>query len=156
MRTVARVLVLAIAGATAVAAPAVSAPARAADVGTVTGRILISPVAISLVIQPPTAKAGTWIGAHVTVSNLGQTPLGKVAVRLRVPDAIALRPATARRVPQLQPGASTALDWSICGRRPGAYLVFAEAIVNGVAIDSPVRLVTVTSGTGSCGPSHRK
>jgi uncharacterized membrane protein len=148
------VLLLAVAGATAASAPLASAPARAASSGTVTGRILISPVAIDLVLQPSTARAGTSITAHVTVTNLGQALLARVAVRLRAPDGIAIRPSPSRLVRRLSPASSSTLDWSLCGRRPGAYLVFAEAMVDGVAVDSPVRLLTVTSGAGTCGGSR--
>lgn len=143
-------LLRAIALAVACAVPA-SGAAQAATEGTVTGQVLISPIAIGLAIHPSTVPAGTWASAHVSVTNQGKTALVKVAIRLRVPDGVAIKPAPSSLIRQLGASASVGLDWSLCGRRPGAYLVFAEATVNGIAIDSPVRLLTVTSGTGSCG-----
>jgi hypothetical protein len=125
--------------------------AQAATEGSVTGRVLISPVAIDLVITPSTAQVGTSVIAAATLRNLGSVALSKISVRLRAPSGLAIQPSGARSVQGFAPGTSTALSWSVCGRRPGSYLVFAEASYSGTVVDSPARLLTVTAGSGKCG-----
>ncbi|HET7182084.1 MAG TPA: NEW3 domain-containing protein [Candidatus Limnocylindrales bacterium] len=152
MSRVARALALAIAGAVIAPAPT-PVPALGASGAAVRGQVVVSPITIELVISPSTAPAGTWVTARATVRNLGPATIAKVAVRLRAPSGVVLRPTTPKLVRSLGPGASAVVAWSLCGRRPGADLVFAEATFGRVVIDSTARLLTVTAGGGGCGPA---
>ena len=129
---------------------AASAGAQAATGDSVTAHVLMSPVALDLTITPSTAKAGAWVGALVTVRNIGPAGLARVAVRLRAPTGLVLRPASARSIRRLAAGSTKALSWALCGRAPGAYLVFAEASFDGIIVVSATRLVSITAGSGAC------
>ena len=89
--------------------------------------------------------------AHAAVRNLGPASIAEVSVRLRAPAGVVMRRTTAKLVRGLGPGATAVVGWSLCGWRPGAYLVFAEATFGHDVIDSPARLLTVTPGGGTCG-----
>ena len=150
MNTLARALVLALA--ISIVVPAgTPLPALAASNGAVRGQITISPITLDLTMQPATARIGTWVMAHATVRNLGPASIAKVSVRLRAPAGVVMRRTTAKLVRGLGPGATAVVGWSLCGWRPGAYLVFAEATFGHDVIDSPARLLTVTPGGGTCG-----
>jgi hypothetical protein len=141
--------VRALALAVACVMPATGA-AQAATEGSVTGQVLLSPVALDLAIQPATARTGTWVAARVTLRNIGPTALGRITVRVRAAGGLVVRPAAARSVRGLGSGAATSLGWSLCGLAPGAYVVFAEASFGRVVVDSAARLLTVTPGQGTC------
>ena len=144
-----RRLAQALALAVAFAVPASGAVDAATD-GTVTGRVLASPIDLALRIQPSMGTTGSWLTAVATVRNLGLTVLRSITVRLRAAVGLVVRPATARSVRRLASGSAASVSWSICGLAPGAYLVFAEASYGAVIVDSAARVITITSGSRSC------
>jgi hypothetical protein len=46
----------------------------------------------------------------------------------------------------LKPGESGLVAYTICGQRPGNYIVLARATLAGASVDSPARLLTITAG----------
>jgi hypothetical protein len=145
VNAVRRGVVFAIAGAITFSGPAV-----AAGQGSVVGQVAVSPISVELAIRPSTATAGTRVGAAATVHNLSADTIGKVSVRIRAPSGLLVRPASSKSVRRLAAGSSAVLGWSLCASAPGSYLVFAEATVGTVVVDSPARLFTVTAGVGRC------
>jgi hypothetical protein len=141
-----------------VASGAVAAAVDGASEGTIDGRVLISPLALTLVISPPTIHVGDLASALVTASNQGVAPLGRISVRLRAASGLIVRGRQPQTILSLAPGGNGFVSWSLCGRTPGAYVVFAEASVGSLVVDSPARLVTVLAGPGKCpglGPKGR-
>lgn len=139
--------------ATAVSMAASGAVATAVDgapTGTVGGHVLVSPLAISLTISPTTVQVGELATARATVTNLGPAAVGGISVRLRLAPGLTVRGRQRQFIRRLASGAAGSVSWSLCGRAPGAYLVFAEATLGTLVVDSPTRLLTVTPGGGRC------
>lgn len=139
--------------ATAVALVTSGAGATAVDgaaTGTVGGRVLVSPIAISLTISPTTVLTGEPATARATVTNLGPTRVGRISVRLRLASGLMIRGRQIQAIRRLPSGAAGSLLWSLCGRTPGAYLVIAEATLGTLVLDSPARLLTVNPGGPTC------
>jgi hypothetical protein len=128
----------------------VSGATRAATEGSVTGRVLVSPIAIDLVIRTGPERGGSSITASADLRNLGPTVVPRITVRLRTATGLGVRPARDLSVRRLAPGAGASMSWSLCARLPGAYIVFAEATCGGVVVQSPARLVVFTAASGPC------
>jgi hypothetical protein len=133
-------------------------PVRADDLAVVTARALMSPLLVGLDVLPTSVRAGGRVAATAVVSNLGSAALRRLTVRLRVASGLTVDGSATHRIRELLPRATAATTWALCGRVPGSYLVFAEVAVDGWVVDSPVRLVAVTPGSGHCtgaGPGPR-
>jgi hypothetical protein len=144
-----------------VASGATAAGVDGASEGPLDGRVLMSPLAISLEIAPSTVRPGELAGGRVTVTNLGPIALSRISIRLRFPSELLLRGRQPLSVRRLASGASASVTWLLCGRTPGSYLVFAEATFGStfgsLVVDSPARLLAVRPGTGRCpGPGASK
>lgn len=141
-----------------VASGAVATAVDGASIGTIDGRVLVSQIAVDLTVSPATIRIGDLATAQATVENLGPEAAGRISVRLRVPAGLLVRGRQPQTIRGLGPGTSGSATWSLCGRAPGRYLVFAEATFGTIVIDSPARLVTVVPGPGHCpttgGPKH--
>lgn len=120
-----------------------SALSATAD-GVVSGRLLMSPIAITLQLSPSIAKVGQTVKARATITNLGAVTLLNIAVRLRIdPTGIAIGGSAGQAVAALAPGRRATVSWSLCGREPGSYLALVEASVDGVVVVSSARLLQI-------------
>jgi len=133
-----------------VASGAVAAAVDGASTGTLDGRVLMSPITLTLEVTPASLAVGQVAAATVSLVNLGPVAISRIAVRLRNATGLAVRGRQPQWIRLLAVGGSGSLSWSLCGRAPGSYLVFAEATLGAIVVDSPARLVTVRPGPGRC------
>jgi hypothetical protein len=128
--------------------------ASAATEAEISGRVVISPITVVLDVSPTTVRVGDRVSARATVANIGAQRLGRITVRLRLASGILIRGAKAPTIRSLAPTASATVSWSLCGRAPGSYVVFAEATIGSMIVASPARLLIVRAGSGKCGSSR--
>lgn len=127
-------------------------PARAAAADdaerAVTARLGVSPLLLQLELDATTVRVGESVKGRVRVSNAGPITVREIAVSVRV-DAAALAVKGGRAtISQLQPGKTSTVASTLCGRAPGSYLVLAQATLDGVTIESPAVLLTILPGPG--------
>jgi hypothetical protein len=139
-----RFLVLAIALLVAVT-PA--SPARAADEVGVVATFRILPITVALDLPASTIRVGQSATARVLVTNQAATTVRSVTLSLRFePVGLVPKGATSARLTQLKGGKVGEASFKLCGAAVGAYLVLAQAQLDGVTIESPARLLVVTEG----------
>jgi hypothetical protein len=137
-----RILVLLIGMVLLGTAPAVSA----AGGGSISSQVHAFALLVSLDLSAASATVGQTVQARATVSNVGKTLVKKVTVELRF-DPVGLRIGKATiDIAQIKPGKSAVVSWSVCGRVVGTYVLLARVTLDGTSIDSPARLLTITSG----------
>ena len=123
---------------------AVTAGALNAASASVTATVNISAVDVRLTLSTFEAKVGDSIRAQATVTNLGTTRLANIQVELRVDSAgVGIRSAPVVVVSRLQAGRSSTVTWKLCALQPGNSVILARATVDGAAVDSPARLLSV-------------
>jgi hypothetical protein len=119
--------------------------------GSVAATVQVAAVTVDLALSTSDTRVGEMLQARAIVTNAGSGVVGPISVELRVDhEGIALRGAPARALAQVKPGKNGVVLWAICGRVPGSYLLLVRATVDGTAIDSPARLLTITDGTRAC------
>ena len=87
-----------------VASGAGAAAVDSASEGTIDGRVLISPLALTLVISPTTIHVGDFSSALVTASNQSGAPLGRTSIRLRTATGLIVRGRQPQTIRSLAPG----------------------------------------------------
>jgi hypothetical protein len=123
------------------------APALAGPDGTVTGRVLVASLRLTLDLSSSTVSTGEQLLARSRLTNLGAAGLKGIVVTLRLdPDGLLVKRPASKTLQQLAPGRTATVSWSICGRRPGILIVLAQATVGGVTVESPARVLTIVDG----------
>jgi uncharacterized membrane protein len=128
---------------------AFSSPAliRADGQGSIRGQVSISPLLVSLTLSTTTAVVGKALRADVRVTNVGPERVSNVIVEVRAAtDGLRIRKDTPQTIAKLKPGESGLVTYTICGQKPGSYVVLARATLAGTSVDSPARLLTITAG----------
>jgi hypothetical protein len=113
-------------------------------------RVKAAPISVDLALSRSSTAVGKPITAKATVHNAGQRKLAVVTVSLRVDITGLLVKGGTLSISGLKGGRSGAVQWSVCGRSAGTYLLLARATVDGVDVDSPAQLLVVTPAKGKC------
>jgi hypothetical protein len=128
------------------------ASVRAADPGAaeqaVDARLTVSPLLVGLELDAAEAATGVAVKARARVLNAGPTTVRDVVVSLRIDTTSFGVRGNRVTIGQIQAGRTASVAWTLCGRVPGAYLVFAQATLDGVTIESPAALLTILPGSG--------
>jgi hypothetical protein len=143
--------IAAILAAVMVATGPAGAPVRAADPGaaerSVSARLAVSPLLVSLELEAASAAIGASVKARARILNAGPATVRNVVVSLRIEEAAFAVRGGRQTIGQIQTGRTVSVGWTLCGRLPGAYLVLAQATLDGAAIESPAVLLTIRPGT---------
>ena len=110
----------------------------------VSGRIAMSAVAISLELVPrkPRSKAAPEVRAVVT--NLSASKVATVIVDIEsAPGGLALKPAGKQQIRGIGAGRSASVTWSLCAPVAGTYELRAVTTSNGARVLSPPVRVTL-------------
>lgn len=127
---------------TLLAAPAVLAGSEA----TVTGRVRVSPLTLSLELSTTNGTVGQTLQAQATVSNVGSFSIREIQVELRVdPGGLRVNKGTVD-LAQIKAGKSAVASWAVCARVAGTYVLLARATADGASIESPARVLTIVPG----------
>ena len=129
----------------AVILAAATAGAVNAESSSIAASVRVQPLEITLDLSSATARVGDTVRAGATVTNVGPTRVSNVTIELRL-DATGLgvRGGLTTLIARLQPGRSTTVSWNLCARQAGSYLILARATIDGVAVESEARLLTVS------------
>lgn len=140
-----RVLLLALALAMALPGSVAGAGGSGGS-GSVGGHVRASPILVTLSLWAASAPLGQSVRVEARVLNLGKTTLRSIAVELRADGSglVIARPAT--EIGQLKAGRAAIVSWSVCGSAAGSYVLLARVTVDGLAIDSAARILTITVG----------
>ncbi|HEX5590321.1 MAG TPA: NEW3 domain-containing protein [Candidatus Limnocylindrales bacterium] len=126
---------------------AATPPARAADEVGVTATLHVSPIVVDLELSASSVRIGQAVTARVTATNLGTQTVRSVTLSVRFePVGLVPKGATTARLSQLKGGKSGEASFKLCGAAVGAYLVLAQAELDGATIESQARLLVVTEG----------
>jgi hypothetical protein len=132
-------------------AGSIPGPVRGASEDAVTGTVLVASLQLTLELSSSTVATGESVLARARVTNLGGASLRGIVVTLRLdPDGLLVKRPASKKVPQLAPGKTSIVSWSLCGRRPGILVILAQATVGGVTVESPARVLTITAGHRTC------
>lgn len=101
-------------------------------------------LSVSLSVSPSAARVGDSVKVAATVSNSGTARAAKVSVTLRAVTGLRVKGTNPATVTQLQPGRSKSVSWNVCAVEPGNYLLLARATIDGISVDSPAVLLTVS------------
>ena len=111
--------------------------------GSVAARVIVSPLAVTVVVPSGPVNAGKDFRIRADVSNLGRTPLTNVAVSLAAPSALVLRDPATQATSRIGAGGSAKTTWDACTTSPGGYVVLARAIAGAFTAESLGQLVQV-------------
>jgi uncharacterized protein (DUF58 family) len=133
----------------AVALLATFSPAllHADDEASVTGHVDVSPLVVSLSVSPTTSPVGKPVRADVRVTNIGAVRVSNVLVEVRAAtDGLRIKSGTPQTLSKLKPGETGSIGYTVCGQKPGNYIVLARATLAGKSVESAARLLTITPG----------
>lgn len=110
----------------------------------VTGRVLVNPMWVALVVPSGPVDAGKNFKVRVTVTNLGGTPLQNVAVTLVAPSSLALKgPATQQVATIAAAGGAATVQWNGCSTVTGGEVLLARAASGPFVAESTGELVQI-------------
>lgn len=116
-----------------------------AESASIEATVRVMPLAISLDLSTSQARVGDSVRARAIVTNLGSARVSNVVVELRVDaSAVSVRGGLASTVPRIQAGHAASISWNLCAIRTGNVLILARATLDGVSIESPARLLTIS------------
>ena len=127
----------------AVLAAGVASAATGPPSGTVTGRLLVNPMSVALVLPSGPVAAGKNFKVRATVANAGAAALQNVAVTLVAPSSLALRDPATQHVAVIAPAGGASMKWDACATVSGGYILLARAIAGPFVSDSTGQLVQV-------------
>jgi uncharacterized membrane protein len=129
---VAIVLALATAGSTSAESASISVSFR------------VVPLEISLELSTLTATVGDPVKARATIRNAGPSRISNVTAELRLnTSSLSVRGSLFATIARLQPGHVATVSWTLCATATGNLLVLARATVDGAAVESEARLLTI-------------
>jgi hypothetical protein len=126
------------------------AGAHGAGSGSVTGRVLVNPVTVSLTLSSASTFVGGSVTATATVVNSGGAPVTDVAVVLAADANLAVSGGDTRPIGTIPGNASAQASWPLCALAPGGYVVLARVTAGPYRADSVAQLLNVTAGSGQC------
>ncbi len=113
----------------------------------VTAHVRVSPLVLSFELSASTIKVGQTVTARVTATNVSSDTLRSISLNVRFePVGLIRRGPSTSRVNQLKSGRSADASFALCAAAAGSYVVLAQAVHDGVTIESPARLVSVLEG----------
>lgn len=117
-----------------------------AESASIEASVRVVPIEIALELSTLQGRVGEVVRAKATVRNAGPTRASNVTVELRLDaTALSVKSSLTASIARLQPGHVASISWNICPTRTGNNLVLARASVDGAAVESPTRLLTVTA-----------
>ncbi len=120
---------------------------RAGGDGSVHGGVDVSPLLVSLSLSTTTSVVGKPLRADVRVTNVGAARITNIVVEVRAATTgLRIKSITPQTISKLRPGEVGIVSSTICGQKPGNYIVLARATLAGNSVDSPARLLTITAG----------
>jgi len=135
---------------TALLALGLVAGAHGAGSGSVTGRVLVNPLTVSLLLSPASSSVGGSVTATATVLNSGGAAVTDVAVALAADPNLTIMGGETRPLGTIAAGATATASWPLCALAPGGYVVVARATGGSFHTDSPAQLLNVSAGAGQC------
>ena len=107
----------------------------------------VLPITVALDLSATTIRVGQAVTARVTATNHAPTTVRTVTLSLRFePAGLVPKGAVTARLSQLKAAKSGEASFKLCGAAVGAYLVLAQAELDGVTIETAARLLTVLEG----------
>jgi hypothetical protein len=131
----------------AVLIAATTAASAAAESASISASVQVAAVVVSaqLTVSSGSIRVGDTAKAVATVSNGGTARAVEVSVTLRVDAAgLGVRGANPAMITQVHPDRSRSVSWTVCALQAGNYLLLARVTVDGVSVDSPAVLLSVT------------
>jgi hypothetical protein len=131
-------------------------PQAHADEATVDAQVTANPLAVSLYVAPRTVRAGHLALATGIVRNLGDEKLTGLQISLRFePLSLSARSLLPGRTTTLAAGGEAGQLWTICGAKPGLYMVMVSAVAVNAAgeeirAESEARVLTITGKRDRC------
>jgi hypothetical protein len=129
----------------AAVAAGVARAAAAPPSGTITARVLVSPLSVSVLVPASPVKAGQDFRIRADVTNAGSTALQNVAVTLVASSALTLRDPVTQVLARVGAGVDRRARWDVCTTTAGGYVVMVRATAGPFAAGSAGELVEVTS-----------
>ena len=126
------------------------AGAHGAGSGSVTGRVLVNPLTVSLTLSSASTSVGGSITANATVLNSGGSPVTDVAVVFAADPNLTVLGGETRPLGTIPAGGSASASWPVCALAAGSYVVVARATAGSFQSDSPAQLLNVSPGVGQC------
>jgi len=111
--------------------------------GSVTGRVLVNPMSIALVVPSGPVGAGNTFKVRATITNAGATPLQNVGVTLVAPSGLALGEPATQQVAQIGAASSSTVQWAACSTTGGGYVLMARATTTPYVAESTAQVVQV-------------
>jgi len=95
--------------------------------GSVTARIAIDPLRVTLALTSSTAATGTNVHLTESVLNGGKIALTGVSALIEPLSNVTVDPTRSQTIGTLSSGAKTSVLWTMCASTAGTYVVVAEA-----------------------------
>jgi hypothetical protein len=125
-------------------AVAVASAAQAGGSGSITGRLVASPLSVEVMVPTDPVRAGRQFRIRAEVVNSGSTPLRNVDVSLVRDSAIVLYDPAHQVLNRVAPGRDKRVGWDACSRTPGSYVVLVRAVSSPFTAESAGALVRIT------------
>jgi hypothetical protein len=122
--------------------------AGAAGGGSVSGSVVVNPLAVALSLSSMSVSAGSPFSATATISNLGVAPLANVGITLQIDSTIG--GASTKTLAAIAGSGTGSVSWQLCGAVPGNYVVLAKAQFGAFSSESPAQVLQITAGAAKC------
>jgi hypothetical protein len=127
----------------AVAVAAVGA-AQTGSSSSITGRVLVSPLSVSVLVPTDPVRAGREFRIRAEVVNAGSVAVHEVEIRLVRDPAIVLYDPVRQVLDRVGPGRDRRVTWDACARRPGSYVVLVRATTAALQAESAGAVLEIT------------
>jgi CARDB len=128
----------------------VASAAQAGDSGSITGRVLVNPLSVTVDVPPDPVKAGRDFKITARVANAGTTALRNVDVLLVRDPAIVLRDPARQVLDPLGGGRAGKVTWTACSATPGSYVVLVRATTGPFTAESPGAVIEIRAPSRPC------
>jgi uncharacterized membrane protein len=118
--------------------------------GFVSGRVLVNPLYITVLVPSTPVRTGRDFRIRAEVDNAGSTALQDVAVTLVRPTGLVLRDPARQVLPRVGPGRDRRVRWDVCARNAGSYVVMARAASGAFTSESSAEIIQVNGNRNSC------
>jgi hypothetical protein len=125
-------------------AVAVASAAQAGGSGSITGRVMASPLSVEIIVPADPVRAGRRFRIRAEVVNSGSTALRNVDVSLVRPGAIVLYDPVHQVLNRVGPGRDKRVGWDACSTTPGSYVVLVRAASSPFTAESAGAVVRIT------------
>jgi hypothetical protein len=117
--------------------------AQAGDSGSISGRVLVNPLSVEVVLPADPIKRGRWFRITVLVANGGTTNLDNVAITLVHPAGLQLDSTDTQTIVRVSALGSKPAKWQACSNTAGSYVVLARAVVGAYVLESLATVVQI-------------